>query len=80
MEALFLLGLELLNSPAFIASFLVDAVGGIVVSGWSLIGWGAYRQINNLSKWKSAVAYLITLLLGLLVGVVSSLINNALMK
>ncbi len=35
----------------------VFITGYVIVSVWNFIGWGAYRQLNNLSKWKSFSAF-----------------------
>lgn len=48
-----------LTSSAYLWSLSVLALGLVLTSIWSFIGWGAYREINGLSKARSAGAFLI---------------------
>jgi hypothetical protein len=42
--------LTLLQNPVAFSSLAILLVGLIMVSLWSFLGWGAYRQVNSLSK------------------------------
>lgn len=50
---------DVLASKAFVAYLCVWLVGHIGVAAWILIGWGAYRNLNGLSKRRSAIALLL---------------------
>jgi hypothetical protein len=41
----------------------IGALGYLILNIWGFIGWGAFRQLNGLSKLRSSVALIITLVL-----------------
>jgi hypothetical protein len=43
----------------FLTFGAIIAVGFVLVSAWFFIGWGAFRQLNALSKWRSFAAAVI---------------------
>ena len=47
------------NSLALKISVSIFGVGFAILSLWSFIAWGAYRELNALSKWRSFLALLI---------------------
>lgn len=65
---------EVFGSNIFVISFAVMIVGYVLLSVWGFIGWGAYRQINNLSKKRSFGALLIMGPLSWLIILVVSLV------
>jgi len=55
--------LELHTSAPVIIAFLLLGTGYIGFGVWLIVGWGAYRQLNGLSKFRSFLAGTIFLLL-----------------
>ena len=68
---------EVIDSNILDISFAVLIVGFVFVSVWGFIGWGAYRQINHLSKKHSFAAFLIMGLFGWPIALVVLLISAA---
>ena len=59
-------------------SFAIQVGGYLCLSVWSFIGWGAYRQLNDLSKGRSFGAFLIMDPLALLVAALVYFVATAL--
>ena len=66
------------DRPAVIAASLIQLVGIVTVGTWSLIGWGAYRELNSLGKWRSFGAFMIFGLLSWVVLAILYFIDRAL--
>lgn len=58
-------------------SFGIILFGYVVASSWALIGWGAYRQLNNLSKIRSFVAFVLMGPFGWLIFIIVFFITSA---
>jgi hypothetical protein len=58
----------------FAASF---AIGSMLLSLWGYISWGAYRQINHLSKMRSFLAFTLAGILSVPVVVLFYLLRAA---
>ena len=56
------------QSVLFLVFGAIVAVGIVLVSAWFFIGWGAFRQLNALSKWRSLAAAVIYGLLAIPAG------------
>ena len=68
---------EVFDSNIYVISFAVMIVGFVFISVWGFIGWGAYRQINYLSKKHSFGAFLIMGLFSWLISLVVALVGAA---
>ena len=66
------------DRPAVIAASLIRLVGFVTVGTWGLIGWGAYRELNSLGKWRSFGAFMIFGLLSWVVLAILYFIDRAL--
>lgn len=55
---------DISGSSVPLISFGIHVAGFFLLSLWGLIAWGAYRQLNGLSKWRSFVALNISGILG----------------
>ena len=55
-----------MRSAVFIIYNLILLAGLIAQSLWYILGWGAFREINGLSKWQSFIAGMIFILLTLI--------------
>jgi hypothetical protein len=60
-----------------IVAMAVFIVGYLIMSFWAFLGWGAYRQLNGLSKLRSFCALMITGILTWPVVAISVFINAA---
>jgi hypothetical protein len=58
-------------------SLLINAAGLFLASIWGLVAWGAYRQLNGLSKWRSFIALMISGLIAMLIAVAVFFIESA---
>jgi hypothetical protein len=47
---------DLSGSTIPMISFGIQLVGFVLLSGWGFVAWGAYRELNGLSKWRSFFA------------------------
>jgi hypothetical protein len=47
----------------------------VILFVWGLIGWGAYRQLNGLSKLRSFAAFFISWVLGIPVVAISQFVD-----
>jgi hypothetical protein len=54
-----------------LVSLAIFVLGTLLLSVWGFIGWGAYRQLNNLGKGRSFFAFLIMVIFDLPIGAVS---------
>ena len=69
-EQIFLPRETLEQIPDFIGSsiptisFLILIVGFLFITSWGILAWGAYRELNGLSKWRSFIALTIMVPLG----------------
>ncbi len=57
---------ELVHNDAVHASWAILAMGFVVVYIWVFVVWGAYRQLNSVSKLRSAIAYALYIMLSIL--------------
>ena len=57
--------------PAAITASLILLAGLVTTGMWGLIGWGAYRKLNGLGRWRSFGAFMV---FGLLTYVVLAII------
>jgi len=58
---------ELIQNEAFHVSLVIIALGFVVVFFWVFVVWGAYRQLNAVSKLRSGIAYVLYIMLSILV-------------
>ena len=65
------------NSLALKVSVSIFGVGFAILSLWSFVAWGAYRELNALSKWRSFLALLITGVLAWPIVLIVSFIGQA---
>jgi len=63
------------QSYATFSAAIIDGLGYFVLFIWGLIGWGAYRQLNGLSKLRSFGALLVSWVLSIPVVAVSRFID-----
>jgi hypothetical protein len=61
-----------------LAFFLIFFIDLVVMTFWGILGWGAYREINGLSKMRSFAAGMISLLLTLVVFPITTLFQSGL--
>ena len=54
---------------------VIEGLGTLIIVVWGLIGWGAYRQLNGLSKLRSLVALIISWFLFIPVVLIDRLID-----
>ena len=54
---------------------VISGLGTLIIVIWGLIGWGAYRQLNGLSKLRSLVALIISWVLFIPVVLISRFID-----
>lgn len=67
---------ELLFEPnSFIAAIPVN-LGVVAISVFLIVGWGAYRDINGLARWRSTLAWLIFFILMLPIFAVLVIIDT----
>jgi hypothetical protein len=71
---------RLLANPAYRLSLGLRAAGFVAFLTWMCVGWGAYREINQLSKVRSTVAGLLFLAFCLPVTAFILLVANALVR
>jgi hypothetical protein len=65
------------DSKIPIITFGILVLGFISVSIWGMIGWGAYRSLNQLSKWRSFCALLLLAPFGWLISAAVYFITSA---
>jgi hypothetical protein len=70
---------DLSGSSVPLIAFIILLAGFSLISVWGVIAWGAYRQLNSLSKWRSFIAFMIMGLLSLPIGSVAALVQTAMM-
>jgi hypothetical protein len=63
------------QSYATFSAAIIDGLGYFALFIWGLIGWGAYRQLNGLSKLRSFAAFMISWVLSIPVVAVSRFID-----
>jgi hypothetical protein len=71
---------RLLANPGYQLSLWVQAVGYGAILIWIFVGWGAYREINRLSRVRSTMAGLLFFVFCFPVAAFVFLIANALVK
>lgn len=54
-----------LSSVSFVVAMLIQSVGYAALFIWVIVGWGAYRELNGLSKRKSCTAFFLAAALSL---------------
>ncbi|HEV7317876.1 MAG TPA: hypothetical protein VGO04_04600 [Ensifer sp.] len=65
------------ESNTFSLGSVVASLGIVFILIWIFIGWGAFRNLSGLQKWKSGVAFILFLLIFYLAGQVNSFILAA---
>lgn len=65
------------NDQWFVTGFVMTVVGIVAASIWAFVGWGAYRQLNNLTKRKSFIAMFLTGLFSIPIQVAMFFITKA---
>ncbi len=80
--AKFLLNNEelLLKNTGYQLSVIVLFIGFSVMLAWIFIGWGAYRELNQLSRLRSTLAGLLFILFCFPIAALTFLIANSLVK
>ena len=68
---------NLSGNSVVLISLLVRIAGSFVVFAWGIVGWGAYRELNALSRTRSAVALSIALVLAIPVIVIVYIVMAA---
>jgi hypothetical protein len=63
------------DSYVTLTAAVIEGLGTLIVTIWGLIGWGAYRQLNGLSKLRSLVALIISWFLFIPVVLISRFID-----
>jgi hypothetical protein len=63
------------ESYVTLTAALIEVLGTLFIVIWGLIGWGAYRQLNGLSKLRSLAALIISWFLFLPVVLISRFID-----
>lgn len=71
---------QLLQNTGYRLSIMVQFVGFSAMLAWIFIGWGAYRELNQLSRLQSFAAGLLFILFCLPVTALMFLIANSLVK
>jgi len=67
------------NSVVLIST-LVFMSGFVIVFAWGIVGWGAYKELNALSRTRSFVALLIALVLAIPVTAISYIVMVAMVR
>ncbi len=65
------------GSTVFWVSFGILIMGWVFLSVWGLVAWGAYRELNGLSKWRSFFAFTIMSILGWLIAAIVFFVASA---
>jgi hypothetical protein len=63
------------QSYVTLTAAVISGLGNLIVIIWGIIGWGAYRQLNGLSKLRSLVALIISWVLFIPVVLISRFID-----
>jgi hypothetical protein len=63
------------QSYVTLTAAVISGLGALIVIIWGLIGWGAYRQLNGLSKLRSLVALIVSWFLFVPVVLISRFID-----
>jgi len=66
------------NTGVLLVGLGIFWVLSFIVVGWLTVCWGAFRQVNTLSRWRSAMAFALWFLLNLLLGVPLAFVGRAL--
>jgi hypothetical protein len=70
---------DLSGSSIPLVSFYIQVAGVLFLLVWLFIAWGAYRELNGLSEWRSSVAMLIAGLFGCAIAVVVFFVQRGMM-
>ena len=68
---------QIIQSPAITPMLLAILGGMAVLTAWVFAGWGAYREVNRLSRFQSAMAAIIFIVLCFPITVTLFFIANA---
>lgn len=68
---------DIWGNSVFLASFAVRMAGLLIIGCWGFVTWGAYRELNELNKWRSFAAFILTGLFVLPVMAIVFLVNAA---
>jgi len=63
------------QSYVTLTAAVIEGLGTLIITIWGLVGWGAYRQLNGLSKLRSLVALIISWVLFVSVVLISRFID-----
>src|SRR6266436_3481629 len=63
------------QSYVTLTAAVISGLGTLIIVIWGLIGWGAYRQLNGLSKLRSLVALIVSRFLFVPVALISRFID-----
>ena len=63
------------DSYVTLTAAVIEGLGTLIITIWGLIGWGAYRQLNGLSKLRSLVALIISWVLFVPVVLISRFVD-----
>jgi hypothetical protein len=70
---------DLSGSSVPLNSLFILVGGWLLIGAWGFIAWGAYRQLNGLSKWRSFFALTISGLLAWPISEVVTFVESAMM-
>jgi hypothetical protein len=59
-------------------ALIVFGIGAVGLYCWTIVGWGAFRKLNVLSKTRSFLAFITFQVADLIVGVVAYFLGSAL--
>ncbi len=68
-----------MGSPVYLAALLIMYAGFLGMFAWLIVGWGAYRKLNGLSRRRSIFAFLIANALAVVMGIVISTLETAIL-
>lgn len=55
----------------------INVVGMIIITVWSIVAWGAYRELNGVSKWRSILALIVTGILSWPIAAILYFVSSA---
>lgn len=70
-------GIDPFDDDGFLASQLILYLGIWIAGIWTWVGWGAYRELNGLTKTKSIIAFVLVVVLSMPVHLATYYIGQA---
>lgn len=67
-----------LENSAFVTAFAIVLIGNVALLVWTYFFWGTYREMNKASIWQSFLAFVYACILSVPVGLVATLLQQAL--